>query len=38
MVNFLEVIYLWLYSVVALYDKFIGGNLFMAIFSKVIVW
>ena len=38
MVNLLEVIYLWLYSLKALYGKFIGGNLFVAIFSKVIVW
>ena len=38
MVNLLEIIYLWLYSVMALYVKFIGGNLFVAIFSKVIVW
>ena len=38
MVNLLEVIYLWLYSVEALYGKFIGGNLFVAIFSRGIVW
>ena len=38
MVNLLEVIYLLLYSVKALYGKFIGGNLFLSIFSKGIVW
>ena len=38
MVNLLVVIYLWLYSVEALYGKFIGGNLFVAIFSNSIVW
>ena len=38
MVNLLEVIYLWLYSVEAFYGKFIAGNLFVAIFSNGIVW
>ena len=38
MVNLLQVIYLWLYLVMSLYGKFIGGNLFMAIFSRGIVW
>ena len=38
MVNLLQVIYLWLYSVEALYGKFIAGNLFVAIFNKVIAW
>ena len=38
MVNLLEVIYLWLYSVEALYGKFIVGNLFVAIFTRGIVW
>ena len=38
MVNLLEVIYLWLYSVKSLYGKFIGGKLFVAIFSRGIVW
>ena len=38
MVNLLEVIFLWLYSVEALYCKFIAGNLFVAVFSNVIVW
>ena len=38
MVNLLQVIYLWLYSVEALYGKYIGGNLFVAIFSNGIVW
>ena len=38
MVNLLEVIYLWLYSVMALYGKFIAGEIFVAIFSNVIVW
>ena len=38
MVNLLEVIYLWLYSLEALYGKFIAGNLFVAIFSRGIVW
>ena len=37
-VNLWEVIYLWLYSVRELYGKLIGGNLFVAIFSKGIVW
>ena len=37
MVNLLEVIYLWLYSVRELYGKFIVGNLFEAIFIKIIV-
>ena len=38
MVNLLQVIYLWLYSVRALYGKFIAGNLFVSIFSRGIVW
>ena len=38
MVNLLEVIYLWLYSVEALFGKFIGGNFHVAIFSRGIVW
>ena len=29
MVNLLQVIYLWLYSVEALYGKFIAGNFFV---------
>ena len=37
MVNLLQVIYLWLCSVEALYGKFFGGNLFVAIFSSGIV-
>ena len=38
MINLLEVIYSWLFSVKSLYGKFIGVNIFVAIFSKVIVW
>ena len=38
MVNLLQVIYLWLYSIKSLHGKFIVGNLFVAIFSKVILW
>ena len=38
MVNLLQVIYLWLYSVKSLHGKFIGGNIFVAIFSKLILW
>ena len=38
MVNLLGVIYLWLYSVEALYGKSIAGNLFVALFSNGIVW
>ena len=38
MVNLFHVLYLWLHSVEALYGKFIGGNLFMAIFSNGILW
>ena len=42
MVNLLEVIYLLLYSVTALYGKFIVGNLLQVkyywLYSKSIVW
>ena len=37
MENLLKVSYLCLYSVEELYGKFIGGNLFVAIFSEGIV-
>ena len=38
MVNLLQVIYLWLYSAMSLYGRFIAGNLFVSIFSRGIVW
>ena len=38
MVNLLQVFYSWLYSAKSFYGKFIAGNVFVAIFSRGIVW